>query len=459
MPVFKSFPRFIKGHAVAMVLLRLLLVMSLFTVCRVLFYCYNADLFTGMDPGRMVRILAGGLRFDLTAVLYLNALFLVLSLIPLRIRFHPVCPQATQFIFLITNLAGLAVNIADMVYYRTTLRRTTLSILDQFEHENNLGALGIRFMFDYWPATLSFLVLAMVLYYMSARLKTEGPGMKNPWMFYGSGTIGFAIMIGLFIAGVRGGFRHSTRPITVSNAAAYATLPEDVYLVVNTPFSLIRTATTEVIRKVDYFPTEEALERVYTPVHRPSPASAFRPTNVVVIILESFSMEFSGYLNRWVSGGGYQGYTPFLDSLMQQGVTWQYAFANGRKSIDAMPSVLCSIPSIEVPFVLSHYSNNQVNSVASLLKPRGYSSAFFHGAPNGSMGFDAFARQAGFDRYYGMTEYGNDEDMDGMWGIWDLEFLQYASREMGQLPEPCVASVFTVSSHHPFQVPERVRGK
>ncbi|MFM9074314.1 MAG: LTA synthase family protein, partial [Bacteroidota bacterium] len=50
-------------------------------------------------------------------------------------------------------------------------------------------------------------------------------------------------------------------------------------------------------------------------------------------------------------------------------------------------------------------------------------------------------------------------DMDGMWGIWDLEFLQYANREMGRLPEPFVASVFTVSSHHPFQVPERFRGK
>ena len=451
--------RMLNGHLVAVVLFRLLLVMTLFSVCRVLFYIYNADLFTGMDTERMSRILLGGLRFDLTAVLYLNVLFLVLSFIPLRARFHPHWQKATLWTFLVMNLAGLAVNIADMVYYRTTLRRTTLSILDQFEHEQNLGALAIRFMFDYWPATLSFIALAAVLYYFSTRITIQGPRMKRPWMFYGSGTIGFVLMAGLFIAGVRGGFRHSTRPITVSNAAAFATVPEDVYLIVNTPFSLIRTATTEVIRKVAYFPNEEALEQVYTPVHHPEPKAPFRPLNVVVIILESFSMEFSGYLNRWVSGGGYQGYTPFLDSLMQQGVTWQYAFANGRKSIDAMPSVLCSIPSIEVPFVLSHYSNNQVNSLASLLKPKGYSSAFFHGAPNGSMGFDAFSRQAGFDRYHGMSEYGNDEDMDGMWGIWDLEFLQYSCREMGALPQPFVASVFTVSSHHPFQVPQRFKGK
>jgi len=448
-----------RRHGVAVVIARLLLVMTLFSLCRVLFYLYNADLFSGMDAARMGRIFFGGLRFDLTAVLYLNALYIVLSFLPLRVKFHHRWQQVTLWIFWITNTAGLAANIADMVYYRTTLRRTTLSILDQFGNEKNLGALGIRFIFDYWMATLAFIGLTAILVLVSRRWKAEGPRMTGHLMFYGTGIAGLLVVSGLFIAGVRGGFRHSTRPITVSNAAAYATMPEDVYLVVNTPFSLIRTATTEVIRKVDYFSSEASLEQVYTPVHRPVPGGAFQPKNVVIIILESFSMEFSGYLNRWASGGSYQGYTPFLDSLMQEGVTWQYAFANGRKSIDAMPSVLCGIPSIEVPFVLSHYSNNQVNSLASLLKPKGYSSAFFHGAPNGSMGFDAFSRQAGFDRYFGMSEYGNDDDMDGMWGIWDLEFLQYAGKEMGTLPQPFVASVFTVSSHHPFQVPERFRGK
>jgi len=449
----------LRGHLVVMVLLRLLLVMALYSLCRVLFYLYNADLYRGMGAGRLFQIMAGGLRFDLTAILYLNVLWLVLEFLPLRVKFHPVYRIVTGGLFILINALGLAANIADMVYYRTTLRRTSLSVLDQFSHEKNLGALGLRFMLDYWPATLAFLSVLAILILLYRRMEPAGPRMSGNFLFYGSGVAGLVLMSGLFVAGVRGGFRHSTRPITVSNAAAYASVPEDVWLVVNTPFTLIRTATTEVIRKVEYFPDEASLEMVYTPVHCPVPAGEFRQLNVVVIILESFSMEFSGRLNRWVMDGRYEGYTPFLDSLMEGGVTWQHSFANGRKSIDAMPSVLCGIPSVEVPFILSHYSNNRINSLASLLKPKGYSSAFFHGAPNGSMGFDAFAKQAGFDHYYGMNEYGNDDDMDGMWGIWDLEFLQYAARTINTLPQPFAASVFTVSSHHPFQVPERFRGK
>ena len=49
----------------------------------------------------------------------------------------------------------------------------------------------------------------------------------------------------------------------------------------------------------------------------------------------------------------------------------------------------------------------------------GYSTAFFHGAPNGSMGFNAFVMQAGVKEYYGKTEYANDADYDGNWGIWE----------------------------------------
>src|SRR4029077_11050150 len=122
--------------------------------------------------------------------------------------------------------------------------------------------------------------------------------------------------------------------------------------------------------------------------------------------------------------------------LISQSRAYQYSFANGRKSIDAMPSVISSIPSIEVPYVLSHYSGNKVNSLAGLLKEKGYYTAFFHGAPNGSMGFQAFANLCGFDRYFGKDEYGNDDDYDGIWGVWDHAFFNFFVRQLNGFQEP-----------------------
>jgi phosphoglycerol transferase MdoB-like AlkP superfamily enzyme len=453
------FKSYLHGNIYTGLIIRFTGVLVLFTFCRLLFYFYNRDLFPGMEFQRLVKILFGGLRFDLAGLLYLNLPVLILVLVPVRIKFNHLYQRFLAILFLVLNVSGLLLNLADMVYYRTTLRRSTLLVLDQFEHETNLGRLAFQFIQDFWGAFFIFLLLVFLMIRLTFGFHTSGPKFKNPWTFYAGGIFPLILFSSIFIGGVRGGFRHSTRPITISNAAAYATRPEDVNLILNTPFSVIRTSGIEVIKKVNYFKTEQELEKHFDPVVVPSLQKPFRPLNVVVIILESFSAEFVGKLNKWVDNGSYQGYTPFLDSLMEHSITYQYAFANGRKSIDAMPSLLCSIPSIDVPFVLSHYSNNQVNGLPGLLKSKGYHSAFFHGAPNGSMGFDAFAVKAGFDQYFGMTEYGNDRDMDGMWGIWDLEFLEFTAKKMGDIPEPFLATVFTVSSHHPFVIPVQFREK
>ena len=206
-----------------------------------------------------------------------------------------------------------------------------------------------------------------------------------------------------------------------------------------------------------YFSQEEA-EAIFSPIHINEIEANGRlgKTNVVVLILESFSKEYIGFYNQDIAD--YQGYTPFLDSLLAHSVSYKHSFASGRKSIDAMPSVLSSIPMLIEPYIVTPYSTNAVSSLAACLREEGYATAFFHGAPNGSMGFQAYARSAGFEHYYGMNEYDGIEAFDGTWAIWDEEFLQYYARTMSQMQEPFMTAVFTASSHHPFRVPERYEG-
>jgi phosphoglycerol transferase MdoB-like AlkP superfamily enzyme len=169
----------------------------------------------------------------------------------------------------------------------------------------------------------------------------------------------------------------------------------------------------------------------------------------VVFILESFARPHIGAMNRHIEG--HTGYTPFLDSLVTQGHACINAYANGRKSIDALPSVLGSIPSLTEPFVLLPYALNHIEGLGSVLGQKGYHTSFFHGAPNGSMGLDAVSKMLGFEHYYGKNEYNRDADYDGVWGIWDEPFLQFFAQTLGTFPQPFVSSVFTVSSHHPYK--------
>jgi phosphoglycerol transferase MdoB-like AlkP superfamily enzyme len=434
------------------------LVMVLFTVCRLGFYFFNYSYFKELSAANFLYIFLGGIKFDLTAVLYVNSLFILLFILPFKFRFDRHYLATTNWIFLVTNAIALAANVCDFIYFKFTLRRTTAEVFQQFENETNMPGLVFRFLMDYWYALLFWIIIVIVMAVLYKKVKVSGPSFSNPWIFYVGSVLAMPLVVLLFVGGVRGGFRHSTRPITLNDANKYVKDPKDVSLVLNTPFSILRTWSKTKIQRINYFADDE-VKKVFDPVHVPNDSISFQQKNVVVIILESFSKEFFGVFNKEKENGTYKGYTPFLDSLTLHSVTYKYSFANGRKSIDGLPSVIASIPSMGVPYVLSPYSGNRINSIASLLRSKGYHTSFFHGAPNGSMGFDAFTNIAGFDHYYGKTEYNNDNDFDGWWGIWDEKFFGFYADKLNEFQQPFMSSIFSVSSHHPFQVPVEYENK
>lgn len=452
----------ITGNIYSVLLLRMLLVYVIYSVTRLLFYLFNLKLFADVTFSELLRMMAGGVKFDTSAIVYTNILVIALHILPFRFRYAYWYQQVCKYVFYVVNIIAIIVNMSDSVYYRFTMRRTTTSVFTEFQNEQNGIGLFFRFIWDYWYVTISVLIISALMIFLYRRIRLGQPSGGKWYVYYPVNIVLSAIVAGLCVGGMRGGFAHSTRPITLSNAAEYINKPEHRGIVLNTPFSLIRTIGKTTLQKKDYFSVQE-LREVFTPEYRASVDSAscfgtLRGRNVVVILLESFSREYVGTFNRNLPGY-HGGYTPFLDSLAQDAYLFERAFANGRKSIDAMPSALASVPGMETPFVLSHYSGNKLNSPASLLSPEGYRTAFFHGAPNGSMGFNAFVKQAGFQEYYGKDEYNNDADFDGMWGIWDEPFLSYMADVLNGFSQPFVSAVFTLSSHHPFMVPTRYEGK
>ncbi|HEY5826087.1 MAG TPA: LTA synthase family protein, partial [Cyclobacteriaceae bacterium] len=185
-----------------------LLIMAMFTLCRIGFYFFNTAFFPDMTLARFARIALGGLKFDLAGLLYINSLFILLSILPFEFRFNKLYGSVLKYIFFITNGIALATNVADFVYYRFTLRRTTISVMKQFKNENNIGALLFQFLVDYWYALLFWVLLMIILIKVYNRIKVEGPQLKNKIVFYVSGALLLPVMIYLFIGGVRGGFEH-----------------------------------------------------------------------------------------------------------------------------------------------------------------------------------------------------------------------------------------------------------
>ncbi|MGV8964317.1 MAG: LTA synthase family protein [Candidatus Saccharimonadaceae bacterium] len=442
------------GNIYVVLFFRLLLVFALYSITRLLFYAFNQSLFADMDAAYLLKLMYHGLRFDASAIAYTNSLVIVMHIVPFRFRYNKVYQKVLSIVFYVVNAIGIILNMSDTIYYRYTMKRTTTGVFQEFENENPTSFL--RFVWQYWYITLVVVVLILIMVWVYRSIKTEHSSMRlKNYIYYPFGLILMALIGYQTVSFMRGGFTAGTRPITLSNAAEFITKPEHRSIVLNTPFSIIRTIGKNTLERKAYFDTAE-LNDIFSVnqqanVNDTLHFNKFAGRNVVVIIWESFHREWVGALNKDIEG--YKGYTPFIDSLSNNGYLFARGYANGRKSIDALPSVIAGIPSSETPFILSHYSNNKLNTLASLLKHKGYYSAFFHGAPNGSMGFSAFIQQAGFDKYFGMTEYNNKKDFDGNWGIWDEPFLQYMASEINHLPQPFVASVFTLSSHDPYKVP------
>jgi phosphoglycerol transferase MdoB-like AlkP superfamily enzyme len=432
--------------------------MFLFSLCRIGFFLFNYRMFPGVTISQLITILKGGLSFDISAVVYINMFFILLHIVPLEVRYKEFYQVILKYIFFITNGIAIAMNGMDFVYYRFVYKRATADVFKTFEHETNLVKLFFRFLFDYWPVTLFTLFAWFLMVYLYNKVKTEKPGPVNKIGYYSVNILMIPLVIALVIGAARGGYKHSTRPITISNAARYVDTPRDVAIVLNTPFSFFRTFDKKALVKYKFF-NDDKLNILYNPLHTPLKTKPFTDDNVVIIILESFAREYIGSLNRYLEGGTYQGYTPFIDSLLNVSLSFDVSIANGKKSIDAMPSILASIPSLETPYTISHYANNQINGLPELLKRKGYYSAYFHGAPNGSMGFDSFAKMVGFDEYFGLNQYPEKADFDGIWGVWDEPFFKFFAAKMNSLKQPFLASIFSVSSHHPFKVPEKYKGK
>lgn len=442
-------------HPICVAMCNVLLVMLLFSLCRIFFFLLNRTAFSGMTWPHFAEILGGGLRFDLSAILLFNSLYILLTLLPFRFRQNAHYQEVAKWVFVIINAILLIANCADMAYFPFSQRRTTCAIFSEFAHDNNLPKIFAISLVNYWYITLFCVATIAVLWFGYRRFSVQT--FFRRWSFYVLNTLILLTTIYFVVIGIRGGFGAYTRPINISNTAQYIERPIENALVLNTPFSLFTTVERRGFDNPNWFDSDE-LETIFSPIRKPKTEAEFRPLNVVVLILESFGKEYVGYFNRNKKNADFQTFTPFLDSLLAQSCVFENAFANGRKSIDAMPSTLSSIPMFIEPYITTPYATNAVSSLADVLKNEGYYSAFFHGAPNGSMGFQAYANAAGYNDYFGMDNYGNSTDFDGIWAIWDEEFMQYFCQKMGEFRQPFHTTLFTASSHHPFAVPKRYEG-
>jgi membrane-anchored protein YejM (alkaline phosphatase superfamily) len=396
--------------------------------------------------------MASGLRFDLSVIILSNVFFIILYILPFPFRETKTYRILLLWFFISINSIAFLANCVDLIYFQFTLKRTAADVFNFFGGKigNDLGRLLPLFLKEYWYIFFIWLIISTFNFLIYKKLDKNIRLIWNRKTYLIQTAI-LIIVIASSILGYRGGFQ--LKPISAVDAGEYTSV-KYIPLVISTPFSILKTVDLQTIEPNIYYSNESELLKIYSPYHK-ADIGEFKKLNVFIITLESFSKEYIGSIN-----GKKNGCTPFMDSLIRQSLTFVNAFSNGKTSIQGIPSIVASTPTwMNEPYISSPYGSNQIKSIAGLLKQQGYSTAFFHGGTNGTMGFDAFSRLAEFDHYFGRTEYNNEIDYDGSWGIWDEEFLQYTANTINHQQQPFFATLFTLTSHHPYPIPEKHKGK
>ena len=449
----------------ALLVWRITLLYVVLMLCRAVFYLYNHALIGALPADELWSLLCGSMKFDTVSILYANAVFILLSVVPLHLREKHWWQSICFWYYVIVNsLLLVAVSVADAIYFRYTQKRFSADEIFFADNDNSLQ-LVLKFATENWYMVLVGVALIAVLVVGYRRRVKVEQIFAGVW-YYVSAFMVMLVVVGLAIGGIRGGFTKMTRPITISNATLYTADNARATMILSNPFCILRTISSSGKLHYEKYFDDKTLTEIYSPEH--FPAKDVSPTeltgrNVVLFIMESFSAEHSALLRPDIyKDSEQQGYTPFLDSLMRQSYTFYNMYANGKRSIQALPAVWSSIPSFKSPFVLMPQALAETRSLPAILKDKGYETMFFCGSDHGSMGFGAYARQTGIEKLYSRQDYEKvhgTNDFDGYWGVWDEKFLNYMGEVLSEQREPFFSTMFTLTSHHPFVVPEEYEGK
>lgn len=436
---------------------KFLLLLLVYSGLRLLFLALHSELFAAQDLDALGAAFLRGARFDVSAIALSNAPVVLLALASSAVRSRSWYQSLMKGVFVGLNTFFICVMVADLEYFRFTGTRATFDLL--YLDAEGWAQLG-QLLVNHAPLAL----LAALLCFALFRLYPDaaGPPSSEPsasrhrgrtrvW----SGAIASRLLIvGLLVLAARGGIQKKVlKPIHAFAGGD----PQLGLLALNSTFTLLQSPLHPEVEAQDFFPSDADAEALLRAPFGYGGATFPDPPNVVLVILESFGTEFWG-----VANGG-NGFTPFLDSLAGEGLFLASNFANGRRSIDALPSILLGVPSLGARSIAqSGFQGNQWVGLGHLLGQYGFHTSFFHGAPKGTMYFDAIASMSGIHAFHPLEAYPEerrDEDFDGHWGLWDEPFLQFVAERLAEQPTPFFSTIFTISSHQPYQIPERYRDR
>ena len=176
------------------------------------------------------------------------------------------------------------------------------------------------------------------------------------------------------------------------------------------------------------------------------------PPNFVFIIVESLGQRLTGIDQPTIS------FTPFIDSLKQEGLYWPHCLATSERTFGVLPSIFASAPHGKYGFCMEARPMPNHNSLLRDMKRNGYQTSYFYGCAEESSRYDLFLKANKLDFISSpeveLLDSSHFEQYNKVhrWGLDDREtFAQVkAYKTAHPSPRPWLDIVMTLTTHEPF---------
>lgn len=172
--------------------------------------------------------------------------------------------------------------------------------------------------------------------------------------------------------------------------------------------------------------------------------------NLVIFIEESMGAQFTGFIGK-------QNFTPNLDNLVQDYLSFTNLYSNGTRSVRGLAALTSgTLPINGVEVIKRNKSQEDYFTVASLLKPYGYKSSFIYGGEARFDNMKGWYLGNGFDEVIEQKDFKNPI-FTSTWGVSDEDLVIKANEKFKSYyenNEKFVSVMFSSSNHMPFELPD-----
>ncbi|WP_041066560.1 LTA synthase family protein [Thiolapillus brandeum] len=436
---------------------------------RLILLLRNPELAEGASTTDLVWAFAVGIRFDLIITSYILIPVVLALLLPNGLGKR----RLARYWLLATGGIVLFLGISEPEFYHDFhTRLNSLAIQYLKEDPSTVSSM----IWHGFPVIRYLLLWAVLLALLAWGLKQAdhwtrrfGPGYPAWWVRIPV----FLICAFLVALGARGTLRHGA-PLRWGDAFHSQNLFAN-HLALNGTWSLAKAAMGNDKKDagkawVKIMPREQALagtrKLLLTPddqlllpeqypvlrKHAGESRLARKPKNLVLIIMESFSGQFTGAL------GNDHGITPRFDELAKDGLLFDHMFSNGTHTHQGMFATVACFPNLPgFEYLMQEpEGQHQFSGLPALLKPLGFQDVYVY---NGAFNWDnqkGFFRNQGMTRFIGRDQMENPVFTDPTWGVSDQDMFDQALRELNRMNQekPFFAVLQTLSNHTPYALPD-----